>query len=213
MALARWDEILQRVLNNLQDPSGAIFNKGRVLKELDQVQTNIAQDALAIQATTSIDTVAAQTNYVIASSIFRIKQLFRPTAWTLPLEIITDTAQFERILASEYSSSSQPLFVAVWAGELMFYPAPVDIQTVIVLSYNNPTITPAEGLDPELDGVWDDALVLSCTARLLATKDQAASRAWEARYDAEFKKHANTEMKGKILASHTVDHSSKRLGF
>lgn len=210
--MPRWDIIAQSVLENTQDTGQRTFNKDRILSELSRVQKDIARRGLALPGSATVTTADTQTDYPLAATVFRISELFQPSAWLTPIVVIHDKRIWRRIIADSSLPTTQPLYATIWPpGTFILWPAPTEVLTIPLWTYNLPSIAPAKGADPEVGDQWDDALEFGATARLLFKLKGATD--WLARYEAEIAKVGQQELKQTLAGPQKVDHSSDRLGF
>lgn len=205
--MARWDEIVYRAAKSLADEGFRDVDPADLLSELKRVQVDICRRAFALQGTASITTVAAQEAYSVVATIFRIKQVFEPSAWTKDVEPIHDATVWHDVKRSRSILQEQPLFVTVWNGEVLFYYPPATADLIVTLwTYNLPSNVPALEADPDIASFWDDALEWGCIGRMLEVLKEKNVRAsgakaargamdWLARYEAEVSKRRNEEVK------------------
>ncbi len=217
--MARWDTIAQDVLENLSEEGQRKTSKDRVLNELGRVEDDIAREALALEGGATLTTIIAQADYPVAAIGYRIVEVFQPSAWRRPIEVVHNPEIWKRIVSQPHLSSLQPLYITLWNGDISFHPAPVDVQTLTIWIYMRPTALPARGADPTLESQWDDCLAYGATYRLLKkrlakepTLQKSLDR-YERSYNDELTKVGQQEMKRMVLGPHKVDHSSERLGF
>lgn len=215
--MGRWSEIAYAVLENLNELGIRDVNVERIFVELKTTQREVARDGLALPGSTTITTVIGQTDYAVPATVFKINKIFRPAAWLKPIVIVHDDEEWLRIVSDTTIVDTQPLFITMWNGGLIFYPAPSDVQTVPLWTYNLPSSDPAIGTDPEFNSKWDRALQFGAAADFAANKKASDPNfnegLWAAKYRAEIAAKKGQSFKRMIDGQQGVDHSSKRLGF
>jgi hypothetical protein len=217
--MARWDNIVQDVVENLGDEGIRDVNRDRIVAEADKVQVDIARDALAIQSGTTINTIAAQSDYAIDALWYRIAQIFKPSAWKHDIEIVWDKQRWKQIVNNAQFPATQPFAATVWNKSLILWPAPADVQTFTIWFYSRPTAAAALGADPDLEEQWDDCLNYGITARMFRKQlarhkeFQGIYTLYDGLFKAELSKQSSKELKRMVLGPHKVAHSSDNLGF
>jgi hypothetical protein len=165
--MARTDLILQKVQNALGDPAAKTIDPRNILVEMDSVQYEISQEALAIERNIEFTTEAGESIYDLGTKIYKIDTLIEPTTWLRPTEIVTDnlawkTYSRDRLIAI----NPYPLYVFVFDDKLRFLPAPqVTGDKVQIIMYLYPEKKLVPGSDPEVPIRFDLALQYGTLAR------------------------------------------------
>jgi len=216
---ARWDTIIEDVLENLSDEGVRDANMDRVTAEADKVQVDICREALALQSASSIVTVATQSEYPINALWYRIVQIFKPSAWTRDIIIVHDKEDWKKIINNTNLPTQQPLFATVWNKSFILWPAPTEVQTLTVWFNARPS-NPAElGSDPDIEEQWDDCLTYGITARMFRKKLARSPNLsgiytlYDGLYRSELTRQSQHELKRMVLGPNKVASSSDRIGF
>jgi hypothetical protein len=218
----RTDILVQKVRNELKDPGGHRVNPSIILSELDAIQLEVAQRGLAIKDETDLTLEKGTDLYDLGGgngTIFRLKGFVRPPSWNDPLEIVNDVRKWDELVSSRNATnhrltsvglipptSRQCTHAMIWNGRLRLFPAPAKTGDQFrVYFYRLPSANLEEGRDPEVDRLWDNALLWGALGKMVGDP-------WASKYEFELERLKQQEMNesGRPL---TVEHFTDNVGF
>lgn len=214
--MARWDEILTSVFDNIEDAGMERVIEPKVLRELGKVEIDIARRGLAIQGKGSLVTAADEDEYAVAASVFKIAKIFTPNVWRMgEIEVVESEDRWAEIIREpSLVSSWHPLFAILWQDVLQLYKAPSESGvTVSFWSYDVPTVKPVGGADPTVKAMWDDALEWGATWRLLKKTGMPRADEYLAMYEREIAKKREEELRKTFDGLMRRESSFRRLKF
>ncbi len=205
--MSRVDILLQRALRRLNDEGQHDIHKEDVLAEMNQAQTDLCTDFLAYKVQLTLTMTAAQTRYPLDATIYKVKEFVEPSTWKHRLTLIHDSSKWAEIARNTHLPTSQPLYGFTWNRILNLWQAPPTTGEVLqVFAYALPTADFNIGGDPEINSMWDQAL-------LYGTLAQIVDGIWDTKYQEEASTKAQQNIKESINGPLKIHDSSDRLGF
>lgn len=167
-SFGRINYIVTQVQENVGDRGMKLIDRTRLLYRGFRTEQKVAKESQPYQLQETLTTVADQETYVMGHAVQKIRTLIEPTDWASEIIMVEDQLEWKRIKRdTSIADQTQPLFAFSWGRTLSLVPAPSDAQNLIVLYYGMPTTPWVKGADPELDQVWDDAIIYLMTAEIM----------------------------------------------
>ena len=206
-------QIVDSARNNLNALTDTLWTDSELYVNLYKVMLKVARKTRCIQAQPSANTVAATSDYTMATTV---NEITRVTYAGAKLQYI-DRRQLDSINPSSTTSSGTPAYYLVRGRTVTLYPTPSAVGAYIIYSNDIPSAIPTAATTLEIPTAYHDVLVDGLTS-MMCPKDlgNPLTDTWQAAFNrgmAEMEADIKKKRRGDRFAIVQVEENSLNTEF